>query len=416
MKGGAIPRIAVFHPFAEGGGGGEKVLWATVDALQEAATGGYLRGNNDAIIEVFVGNIDKAREAAFRAGASLEGVRFRRLASAPLLRPGRYPWAALLLELIAGFVAGLELLLRSLPSVMVDTQGCSLSYPVASFFGATQVAYIHYPAVRRDMAAVKAKAAKRMYAFGLVWLYGLCLGSAWRIIANSTWTATEIRKVLPPRARKRGVSVVHPPADIDHLMRLPLAQRRPYVVSLGQFRPEKAQDAQVRAWALSGIQDDLPDARLIILGGCRNAQDAERAEGVRSLAAALGVGQSVTLVTNAGREEVDEWLSLARCGLHTMEWEHFGIAVVEFMAAGLVPIVHNSGGPAVDVAPPWANVGVRAETTEEFAKAIRDVLMQDENSFLSQAEKSRERASLFSERAFKQGVRELLPHPLGQSA
>lgn len=36
-------------------------------------------------------------------------------------------------------------------------------------------------------------------------------------------------------------------------------------------------------------------------------------------------------------------------GIHTMEYEHFGIALVEMMAAGLITIAHNSAGPAMDI-------------------------------------------------------------------
>lgn len=35
--------------------------------------------------------------------------------------------------------------------------------------------------------------------------------------------------------------------------------------------------------------------------------------------------------------------------LHTMIDEHFGIAIVELMAAGLITIAHNSGGPGLDI-------------------------------------------------------------------
>jgi alpha-1,2-mannosyltransferase len=32
--------------------------------------------------------------------------------------------------------------------------------------------------------------------------------------------------------------------------------------------------------------------------------------------------------------------------------EHFGISVVEYMAAGVVPIAHASGGPKADIVQP----------------------------------------------------------------
>ena len=43
------------------------------------------------------------------------------------------------------------------------------------------------------------------------------------------------------------------------------------------------------------------------------------------------------------------YLSRANVGIHTMWNEHFGIGVVEMMAAGLVTVAHNSGGPKSDI-------------------------------------------------------------------
>ena len=41
--------------------------------------------------------------------------------------------------------------------------------------------------------------------------------------------------------------------------------------------------------------------------------------------------------------------SYAKIGIHTMLEEHFGISIVEMMAAGLYTVAHNSGGPKEDI-------------------------------------------------------------------
>jgi glycosyltransferase involved in cell wall biosynthesis len=44
-----------------------------------------------------------------------------------------------------------------------------------------------------------------------------------------------------------------------------------------------------------------------------------------------------------------DWLSRASVGVNTMIDEHFGINVVEFMAAGAIPVAHASAGPFLDI-------------------------------------------------------------------
>eukprot|EP00617_Octactis_speculum_P006547 CAMPEP_0185783996 /NCGR_PEP_ID=MMETSP1174-20130828/120338_1 /TAXON_ID=35687 /ORGANISM="Dictyocha speculum, Strain CCMP1381" /LENGTH=111 /DNA_ID=CAMNT_0028475347 /DNA_START=70 /DNA_END=405 /DNA_ORIENTATION=+ len=56
--------------------------------------------------------------------------------------------------------------------------------------------------------------------------------------------------------------------------------------------------------------------------------------------------------------------------------EHFGIGVVEMMAAGTVAVVHDSGGPRMDIVTPTLveskgqGVGHRASDETSYAEAI----------------------------------------------
>ena len=62
---------------------------------------------------------------------------------------------------------------------------------------------------------------------------------------------------------------------------------------------------------------------------------------------------NVTFLVNAPYPEIVSRLGQASIGLNTMQDEHFGINIVEFMAAGLIPIVHASAGPFMDIVVPF---------------------------------------------------------------
>ncbi|MDQ3961502.1 MAG: glycosyltransferase, partial [Thermoproteota archaeon] len=57
-----------------------------------------------------------------------------------------------------------------------------------------------------------------------------------------------------------------------------------------------------------------------------------------------GLSQTVTLTPNASNKELIDSMSKSMIYLHTMIGEHFGVSIVEAMAAGLVPIVPAYGG------------------------------------------------------------------------
>lgn len=67
---------------------------------------------------------------------------------------------------------------------------------------------------------------------------------------------------------------------------------------------------------------------------CRGPDDEVRLRGLQAYAAELGLSDHVEWYINVPYAELKAWLGGAVGGLHTMLDEHFGISVVEYMAAG----------------------------------------------------------------------------------
>jgi len=89
-----------------------------------------------------------------------------------------------------------------------------------------------------------------------------------------------------------------------------------------------------------------------------------------------------------------------------MRDEHFGISVVEGMAAGAVPLAHNSAGPAMDIVVPWhgQQTGILAVSEEEYAEGIHRLLSMPEDQYVTMQQAARSQSQKFSDAAFDSGV------------
>jgi len=66
---------------------------------------------------------------------------------------------------------------------------------------------------------------------------------------------------------------------------------------------------------------------------------------MQDLAKHLALDKNVEFKLNAPYSELVSEMQRGTIGLHTMWNEHFGIGIVECMAAGLIMVAHASGGP-----------------------------------------------------------------------
>jgi alpha-1,2-mannosyltransferase len=86
-------------------------------------------------------------------------------------------------------------------------------------------------------------------------------------------------------------------------------------------------------------------AEFWIVGACRGADDEAIVDSLKEMAKDMDIADSVKFLVNQPRSEIINVFKAASIALHTMKYEHFGISIVEMMAAGIITIAHNSAGP-----------------------------------------------------------------------
>ncbi len=86
--------------------------------------------------------------------------------------------------------------------------------------------------------------------------------------------------------------------------------------------------------------------------------------------------------------------------------EHFGISIVEGMAAGLVPVVHKTGGACSEILEN-EKYGFCYQKPEEAAHIIKSIVL-DQKKQERYMEFAAQRSQLFDKETFKEQLMEFL--------
>jgi alpha-1,2-mannosyltransferase len=207
---------------------------------------------------------------------------------------------------------------------------------------------------RRPITAISS--LKLVYYRCFALLYAKVGGYAECVMVNSSWTLGHIKEIWATDK----CAIVYPPCDVCALSQLPDEKHESgdeafILVSVAQFRPEKDHQLQLEAFAEFRRRHPSAKARLLLIGGARNFQDRKRVSELQQFAKDYGLTTSVEFLINVDYEQLKNYLGSAVIGLHTMWNEHFGIGIVEYLAAGVIPIAHRSGGPRLDIIKPFHN-------------------------------------------------------------
>jgi len=153
-----------------------------------------------------------------------------------------------------------------------------------------------------------------------------------RLLANSAWTADAVEAIY---GRRPGV--LFPPVDPVPNPR-PWAERERGVVVLGRLAPDKRPLRAIDV--VDGVRARGHDLHLHLVGSTSTIY----ADYARRVATAAADRDYVHLDRDASRERVAELLATHRYGLNCKPTEHFGMAVAEYVAAGMVAFAPDAGG------------------------------------------------------------------------
>ncbi|XP_059668582.1 GDP-Man:Man(3)GlcNAc(2)-PP-Dol alpha-1,2-mannosyltransferase isoform X2 [Cornus florida] len=406
--------VGFFHPYTNDGGGGERVLWCAVKAIQEDTP--HLH------CIIYTGDHDASPESLTARALDRFGVK---LVSPPKvvhlykrkwIEETTYPRFTMIGQSFGSVYLSWEALSKFTPHYYFDTSGYAFTYPVARIFGCKVICYTHYPTISLDMLSrvrgrnsmynnnaliaqsIWLSQCKVIYYILFSWMYGIVGSCAHLAMVNSSWTQSHIEKLWGNPGR---IKRVYPPCDTSGLQVLPLERqmKNPTIISVAQFRPEKAHALQLEAFsiAINKLDADLPKPKLLFVGSCRNKADEERLQNLKDQAIELKVAEYVEFYKNLMYRDLVRLLGSSVAGLHSMTDEHFGISVVEYMAAA-----HNSAGPKMDIVleEDGQQTGFLAQTVEEFADAILKITRMPETERLKVAAAARRRACMFSEQKF----------------
>ncbi|MBS3777323.1 MAG: glycosyltransferase [Bacteroidales bacterium] len=207
------------------------------------------------------------------------------------------------------------------------------------------ISYVHYPRldrIRKNMTLHTdgKKSAKKCtirmaekvdrFISGLLYKSS-SIGSNILYVANSRFTKQAI--ISNFNIRDEDVEVIYPPVDVEEFH--PDREKANQVATIGRFSSAKRQFEQIK------MAEKLPDLKFVIMGfaGKHNAYYNK----CKDYVASRNI-ENVELCPDLPFSEMVKKLEASRFFLHTTKNEPFGITTVQGIAAGCIPVTHNSGG------------------------------------------------------------------------
>ena len=293
--------------------------------------------------------------------------------------------------------------------VVINTHGDALPYRIS---GSTPyLLYLHFPTF---LMSSTSRYASNKYRKSFFWRayfkpYSLITQSlAMRAITRSSLILTNSefsRKAIREAFEDVHPYLLYPPVDtarFSHAYSQSINAREAKVLVVARFSPEKQiENAITVAHLLRG------SIKFQIVGSLTPA-NRPYFKMLQDMIDTYSLTQTVTLTPNASNEELIDAMSKSMIYFHTMIGEHFGVSIVEAMAAGLVPIVPSYGGCS-EIVPS----GYQYRTLEEAAQNIaKNAKIADDEKRIQMQDIARQ----FSPNNFRKAMKKYIEQARSQAS
>jgi glycosyltransferase involved in cell wall biosynthesis len=256
--------------------------------------------------------------------------------------------------------------------VIINTHGDALPYRISG--NVPYLLYLHFPTFLMNSAGGYGSSKYRKSFFWRAYFKpysvitrSLATRAAKRsnlILTNSRFSRGAIMEALP------GVEpyVLYPPVDTDRFSAAynqPTHSREAKVLVISRFSPEKRLENAIKIAHLLGGK-----IKFQIVGSLTPANRPYFKE-LKEMIGLYGLTSTVDLTANASNEELIDAMSSSTVYLHTMVGEHFGVSIVEAMAAGLIPVVPSYGGCS-EITPTDHQYNTLEKAADLIAKNIKN--------------------------------------------
>lgn len=318
-----MPDILVIHPHLDHIGGSEQVCMHVLEALQN--------DYNTTLITFGKTDLDKLNNYY---GTDVSNITVQRIVTRGLISsvtkavPG--PDMGKLVDAIRDRTLNTQI--SSSYDVIISTKGIrQIDHPA--------IEYIHHP-MKPDAEKNKSDTRKNFPTPAIELYDNLCNSisptisenTEIRFFANSQWTASFATDVL-----NTSVDVIYPPVYTKDISPKTWESRDDRILSIGQITPSKNIIRNIKI--ISILFDRGHSIEYDIVGPPSGPKKY-----VEKVKQEVDRREFVNYLGPVSRERLTQLLSTYKYGLHGHNEEHFGIAVAELVAGGVIPFVPNEGG------------------------------------------------------------------------